>query len=97
MRHRFGRRSRHDPFASVNEKTWLVMRGPFRDALEFRELAPGADRRACLTGEWERLQAAGWVVEPLSDTWSGFFCSRDGQRCLVSIERYDPREPLPMR
>ena len=99
MRHRFGRRSLDDPLAPVKQPTWLVLRGPFRDALEFRELAPGADLRASLASEWERLQAAGWVMEPMpmSRASSVFFCSRDGQRCMVGIERYDPRLPLPMR
>lgn len=97
MRHRFGRRSSHDPLAPIKERTWLVLRGPFRDVQEFRELAPGADLRAVVGGERERLQAAGWRVEPMSRASSGFFCTLNGQRCMVGVERRDPRLPPPMR
>jgi len=92
MRHTSRKRSEPDPLAPVNEPAWLVVR-QFRDPLEITPLTPMADLRSILVAAREARRAAGWTVEEIGGRSSSFFCSKDGKRVMVGIERRDPASP----
>lgn len=94
MRH--GRRSPFDSLAPVDQRTWLVVHAEWGAALEVTPLEPGADLRAILTAAREARIAAGWESQPIGRPAS-FFCSLDGVRLRIGINRHDPALPFGFR
>jgi hypothetical protein len=90
MRHTSRRRSQPDPLAPQPERTWLVVRDRTRAVLESQELAPGVDPRPVLAAVREARSASGWACEDMGSVSAGSFCSREGERLYVGIERADP-------
>jgi hypothetical protein len=87
------RRNRYDPLQPIPEPTWLVIRNKYRQPLEWRQLAAGAELRSILqAARCERI-AAGWVCEEIGRSCGFFFTERAGNRLQVGIERYDPAGP----
>ena len=68
----------------------IVARNALSEVVESRALPPGADLRAVLVGEREARLAASWACEGIGPTGACFFCTRDGARQLVAIERRAP-------
>jgi len=91
MRHTSRKRSEPDPLAPIDEPPWLVVR-QFWDPLEVTPLAPMADLRNVLVAAREARKVDGWVVEEIGRRSSSFFCSKDGTRVMVGIERRDPTQ-----
>lgn len=87
------RRSLPDPLATTDESTWLVVRDVFREALEVTRVEPKADLHAVLNAARGARVAAGWKADPIEHRCSFFFCSKDGTRVMVGIERRDPANP----
>ena len=87
------RRSSYDPLKAIPEPTWLVVRDKCTRVLEVRPLARRADLRAILNAAREARIAAGWRADPIGRASSSFFCSKDGMRLMVGIERRDPANP----
>jgi len=87
------RRSSYDPLKATSEPTWLVVRDKCSQVLEVRLLERRADLRAILDAAREARMAAGWKADPIGRASSSFFCSKDGTRVMVGIERRDPSEP----
>lgn len=92
MRHTTRRRSEPDPLAPVSAPTWLVVR-EYRAPLEVTLLPPMADLRSILVAAHEMRKASGWAVEEIGRRSSSFFCSKDGTRVMIGIERRDPANP----
>jgi hypothetical protein len=59
-------------------------------------LAPMADLRSVLVAAREARRAGGWTVEEIGHRSSSFFCSKNGRRVMVGIERRDPAKPPSM-
>lgn len=87
------RRSSYDPLKAIAEPTWLVVRDKCTQVLEVRPLERRADLRAILNATREARIAAGWKADPIGHASSSFFCSKDGTRVMVGIERRDPSNP----
>jgi hypothetical protein len=87
------RRSSYDPLKVTPEPTWLVVRDKCTQVLEAQPLERGADPRAALTAAREARIAAGWKADPIGRASASFFCSKDGMRVMVGIERRDPAKP----
>lgn len=100
MRHaevmRHGRRARPDPLVPVNEPRWLVVRDQMSLPVACDQLEPLTDLRAALEQERERRLRKDWTVEDIGLAGAFFFCSRDAERCCVTIESYAPG-PAPMQ
>lgn len=56
-------------------------------------LPPMADLRNILVATREVRKANGWAVEEIGRRSSSFFCSKDGRRVMIGIERRDPANP----
>src|SRR6185437_1774431 len=87
------RRSSYDPLKTIPEPAWLVVRDKCTRVLEVQPLARSADLRAILNAARETRIASGWKAEPIGRASSSFFCSKDGARVMVGIERRDPSNP----
>jgi hypothetical protein len=70
----------------------LVVR-EYRAPLEVTLLPPMADLRSILVAAHEMRKASGWAVEEIGRRSSSFFCSKDGTRVMIGIERRDPANP----
>jgi len=54
-----------------------------------------ADLRHILLATRDMCKAKGWAVEEIGRRSSSFFCSKDGTRVMIGIERRDPANPTP--
>jgi hypothetical protein len=70
-----------------------VVRNGHRQALEWREIAPGVDLRAILEAARSELTAASWICDDIGRACGFFFAVRGAERIQVAIERYDPGGP----
>ena len=84
------RRSEPDALAPTFEPTWLVVRDPFHTALEVTPLEPHAALAIILNAAREARIAAGWTADAIGRRSSCFYCTKDGIRILVGIERAKP-------
>lgn len=91
------RRSEPDPLAPIDQPTWLVAWGPFRDVLESTWLPPETDLRGVLETARRARMSEGWDAQVIGSRCSFFFCTREGIRIMVAIERRDPALPPAMR
>jgi hypothetical protein len=80
--------------APVAEPRWLVVRDPFRTALEVTEIPPGADLRSILASAREVRIAGGWDAQEIGRSCGFFFCTKADQRLEIAIEAYDPAQPI---
>lgn len=90
MRHRFGRRSFDDPLRPLNQPTWLIARNSLSQVVEVKPLEPLVDLRATLNAEREVRIAAGWAADAIGARCAFFFCTREGKRVMIGIERQRP-------
>jgi hypothetical protein len=91
------RRQNVDPLLPLPRICWLVTRDKLSNAIEFVEVAAGTDLRATLNAERARYVAQGWAADEIGRYTSFFFCTREGVRVEVGINRHDPRLPTPLR
>jgi len=87
------RRSEPDPLLSMNEPSWLVVRDAFRNAQEITPLPRMANIREILEKKRSDHIADGWAAEEIGRRCTFFFCSKDGTRVMVGIEKRDPANP----
>jgi hypothetical protein len=88
------RRTLPEPLKPTNAPTWLVVRDGLNHLVESRQLPPGTELRAVLVATREQRIAAGWSADEIGRTVSFFFCARDGERHMVSIEYRQPGSGL---
>lgn len=79
-----------EPFQPTSEPTWLVVRNQLSQVVESTALAPYTDLRAVLTAARQDRIAAGWAAEEIGQCCRFFFCTRESERLLVSIEARRP-------
>ena len=84
------RRGRPDPLERTREPRWLVVRDRASRAVEFLELAAGADLRAAIAAKQTELVAKGWRVGSIPRKCSFFFADRENERVCVSVECFEP-------
>ena len=84
------RRNRPEPLKPRSDATWLVVRDRLSQVVESTPLEPSADLRAVLTAAREARIAEGWECEDIGSCVAFFFCTREGVRQMVSIERCPP-------
>jgi hypothetical protein len=89
------RRSAHDPLESAAESRWYVVRSMHGTVLESRELPGGADLKREFVLAMLRWIDAGWKLGEFSSTSATFFCDRNPERRMVSIDPTDPHD-VPM-
>lgn len=89
------RRSSYNPLAPIPHPTWLVVRDRCNQLINVTPLEPKADLHAILNAAREERILAGWNADPIGRACSSFFCSKDGTRVMVGIERRDPAIPTP--
>jgi hypothetical protein len=83
-------RQRHDPLEPTNALRWYVVRSMHGSVLECRPLPARADlKRAFLVAMLEWLDA-GWTLTEFSSASAAFFCVRNPERRMISI---DPNNP----
>lgn len=75
------------PHAHHQRSTWLVVRNALGEVVDVTALEPQTDLRTILTGCQGRTGCVGWDCEEIGRACASFFCSRDGSRELVAIER----------
>jgi len=89
------RRQTHDPLATTDQPRWYVVRSMHGTVIETRRLAAGTHlKRAFLMAMVEWIDN-GWTLNEFSSASAAFFCDRESQRRMVSIDPTDPDE-VPM-
>jgi len=68
----------------------LVVRDRASRAVEFLELAAGADLRAAIAAKQRELAGKGWRVGSIPRKCSFFFADRENERVCVSVECFEP-------
>jgi len=89
------RRAAHDPLESTAEPRWYVVRSMHGTVIESRELPAGADLRRMFILAMLQWIDAGWGLGEFSSTSAAFFCHRNPERRMVSIDPTDPHD-VPM-
>jgi len=88
------RRTLTESLKPTNAPTWLVVRDGLNRLIESRRLAPGTDLRGVLVATRDQRIAAGWSADEIGRTVSFFFCAKDDERHMVSIEYRQPGSGL---
>jgi len=88
------RRTVPEPLKPTNAVTWLVVRDSLNHLVESIQLAPGTDLRATLVAARIQRIADGWSADDIGRNVSFFFCTREGERHMVSIEYRQPGSGL---
>jgi hypothetical protein len=89
------RRHTHDPLQRCAAPRWYVVRSMHGTVIESRPIPAGADlQRAFVLAMLEWLDA-GWKLGEFSSATATFFCVRDPERRMVSIDPTNPHE-VPM-
>jgi hypothetical protein len=86
------RRAASDPLAPSREARWYVVRSMHGAVLESQELPSGTDLRRRFVQALLEWMEAGWSVGEFSSASATFFCERESQRRMVSIDPGDPHE-----
>ena len=89
------RRAAHDPLESAAEPRWYVVRSMHGTVIESRELPAGADLKRVFILAMLQWIDAGWGLGEFSSTSATFFCYRNPERRMVSIDPTDPHD-VPM-
>lgn len=86
------RRQRHDPLEPTSEPRWYVVRSMHGSIIESRQLPAGADlKRVFLLAMLEWLDA-GWTLAEFSSASAVFFCIRNPERRMISIDPTNPHD-----
>ena len=86
------RRSGYHPLESTNAPRWLVVRSMHGTVLEARRLGDGEHLQRVFVAEILRRIDAGWRVGEFSSAAAMFFCEKESERCVVSIDSTHPLE-----
>jgi hypothetical protein len=89
------RRSSHDPLETTGEARWYVVRSMHGTVIESHQLPVGTDLKRAFLLAMLRWMDAGWTVKEFSSSAAAFFCDRNPERRMVSIDPTDPHD-VPM-
>jgi hypothetical protein len=84
------RRSVHDPLQATVAARWYVVRSMHGSIIETRELPPGVDLKRAFVAAMLHWLDAGWHLGEFSSASGAFFCERDSERRMISIDPADP-------
>jgi len=89
---------RHSRYAPTDESRishWIVTYDIYRNVLQSKHLAVGADLHAAMRQAIADSKADGWTVEN-DGAYGFFFCNRDGERREVRMQPTDPAQRVPL-
>lgn len=89
------RRTAHDPLEPTVAPRWYVVRSMHGTVIESRELPCGADLKRAFVAAMLQWIDAGWNLGEFSSASATFFCDRNPERRIVSIDPTDPHD-VPM-
>lgn len=89
------RRNPHDPLEPSAAPHWYVVRSMHGMVIESRELPAGADLKRAFVLAMLQWIDAGWRLGEFSSASATFFCDRNPDRRMVSIDPTDPHD-VPM-
>jgi hypothetical protein len=85
-------RQRHDALEPTAAPRWYVVRSMHGSIIESRQLPTGADlKRVFLVAMLEWLDA-GWTLTEFSSASAAFFCVRNPERRMISIDPTNPHD-----
>jgi len=89
------RRNAHDPLERTVAPRWYVVRSMHGTVIESHELPSGADLKRTFVAAMLQWIDAGWQLGEFSSASATFFCDRNPERRMVSIDPTDPYD-VPM-
>jgi hypothetical protein len=89
------RRTLHDPLETTAEPRWYVVRSMHGGVIESHPLPGGADLKRIFLLAMLRWLDDGWALKEFSSSSASFFCDRNPERRMVSIDPTDPYD-VPM-
>jgi hypothetical protein len=87
------RRAAFNPLEPSPAPRWYVVRSMHGSIIESRPLVAGANLTHVFITAMLAWMEGGWSISEFSSTSATFFCTRDLQRRMVSIDPTDPYEP----
>jgi hypothetical protein len=86
------RRAAFHPLDPSPAPRWYVVRSMHGGIVESRPLVAGANLTHVFITAMLAWMEGGWTISEFSSTSATFFCTRDPERRMVSIDPTDPRE-----
>jgi hypothetical protein len=87
------RRAVFNPLEPSPAPRWYVVRSMHGAIIESRALVAGANLTHVFITAMLAWMEGGWTISEFSSTSATFFCTRDPERRMVSIDPTDPFEP----
>jgi hypothetical protein len=87
------RRAVFNPLEPSPAPRWYVVRSMHGAIIESRPLVAGANLTHVFITAMLAWMEGGWTISEFSSTSATFFCTRDPERRMVSIDPTDPFEP----
>jgi hypothetical protein len=90
------RRAAFNPLSSTPAPRWYVVRTMHGSIIESRQLVAGANLTHVFITAMLAWMDGEWTISEFSSASATFFCSRNAERRMISIESADPYElPAP--
>jgi hypothetical protein len=90
------RRAAFNPLSSTPAPRWYVVRTMHGSIIESRQLVAGANLTHVFITAMLAWMDGEWTISEFSSASATFFCSRNVERRMISIETTDPYElPVP--
>jgi hypothetical protein len=89
------RRAAYNPLDPTPSSRWYVVRSMHGTVIESRPVVGGADLTHVFVTAMLAWLEGGWTITEFASSSGCFFCSRNGERRMVSIDPADPHE-VPM-
>jgi hypothetical protein len=86
------RRALFDPLQSIDKPSWLVIHNMTGLVLDSGEIPAGADLTRLFVATMLEWIDAGWQLGDFSSVAPTFFCTRAGERRMVTIQPIEPRQ-----
>ena len=87
------RRAAFNPLEPSPAPRWYVVRSMYGAIVDSRPLVAGANLTHVFITAMLAWMEGGWTIKEFSSTSATFFCTRDLERRMVSIDPTDPHEP----
>jgi hypothetical protein len=89
------RRAAFNPLEPSHAPRWYVVRSMHGSIIDSRPLVSDANLTHVFITAMLAWMEGGWTISEFSSASATFFCTRDRERRMVSIDPADPYEPLP--
>ena len=86
------RRAAFNPLQPTLAPRWYVVRTMHGSIIESRPVVAGANLTHLFITAMLAWMGGGWAISEFSSTSGTFFCSRDAERRMVSIDPPDPHD-----